>query len=139
MINLNLSEAQLLRMLSGFFGKENVIPMMSVLAVCGGELPQDYFVEGVDIHSWASRSKCLFTIVDSEDCPKAVFEFYSGINGQAIEIDHLEHQQYLKPLLRSLGIHYITISNDEFAEMLDPRGKLDFISFLKNQMGIDED
>ncbi|NMC62487.1 MAG: hypothetical protein GYA55_04895 [SAR324 cluster bacterium] len=139
MINLDLLEAQLLRMLSGFFGRENVIPMMSVLSVCGGELPKDYIIEGVDLHSWASRNKCLFTIVDKQDCPKAVFEFYSGINGQAIETDHVEHQQYLKPLLRSLGIHYITISKDEFSEMLDPRGELDFVSFLKNEMQIDED
>lgn len=137
MIELSLSEAQLLRILSEFFGKERVIPFMSVLAVCNGEIPDSFQSNGFDIRAWAKKSKCLFTIVDREDSPRAVFEFFSGF-GDVIENDVVEHRQYLRPLLRQKGIHYITITNDEFSEILDPQGTLDFVSFLKDRMQVDE-
>ena len=132
MLNLSLSEAQLLRMLSQLFGKDRVIPFMSVLCVCGGELPGDYDSNGFDLRSWAKKNKCLFTIVDEDDQPRVVFEFFSGFT-EVIENVDVEHQRYLKPLLSHIGVNYITITSSEFSEILDPEGKLDFISFLKDR------
>ena len=131
MLNLSLPEAQLLRMLSGVFGKERVIPQMSVLCVCGGKLPDDYPSNGFDLRSWAKKNKCLFTIVDENDNPTVVFEFFSGFDG-VIQNAEVEHQKYLKPLLDHVGIRYVTISDSEFDEILDPESSLDFISFLKD-------
>ncbi len=133
MRELTLVEAQYLRILSGLFGRDRVIPHMSVMAVCGGKIPADYDVKGFDLGTWAKRSRCLFTVVDDEDCPKAVFEFFSGF-GAVIEPEAVSHEKYLRPLLRHMGIKYITISEEEFSEILRPGGNLDFFSFLKAQL-----
>ena len=137
-IDFDHSEALLFRMLSSFFGGERVIPKMSVLAVCGGELPGVAFPEvqmpfGFDLRSWAKQSKCLFTVVDGDDNPKLVVEFFSGFSDY-VSNHEVEHQRYLKPLLGKLGIAYVTISTDEFDEVLDPDSSLDFCSLLHSKV-----
>lgn len=126
MIELTTSEAQLMRMLAAFFGKDQVIPRMSVLAVCGGELPAGSRKELV---AWAKSSRCLFTVVDREDRPKLVVEFFAGFQ-DSIDLQEEEHQRLLAPMLRELGIRYITISPEQFEELLDPDGDLDLFSLL---------
>jgi hypothetical protein len=116
MISLSLTEAQLFRQLVTVFGDERVIPHMSVLAVCGGALP-----EGIpeEITTWAKTSKCLFTVVDAEDEPKLVVEFFSGFE-QGIDVTEEAHQRVLPHLLPRCGIRYVTVSIEEFVDALDP-------------------
>ena len=134
MIDLSLSEAKLFRILGAFFGKERVVPRMSVMAVCGGELPPAVNALGIDAVKWARSNNCLFTIIDHDDNPRMVMEFFSGYQS-GIDVTELEHQRYLGPILKAVGIPYVTITNNEFEEILDPQGNLDFVSLLKDKVG----
>lgn len=136
---MSLREAQLFRILSGFFGRDQVIPKMSVMAVCGGELP-DPLPESLvaqlprgsafNLERWARSNTCLFTIVDQEDSPKLVVEFFSGFE-RGIDATEEEHQRLLGPLLSRRQIPYVTISDQEIGDLLDPAGSLDFCTFLE--------
>ncbi|MDC0359013.1 hypothetical protein OAO01_09375 [Oligoflexia bacterium] len=106
---------------------------MSVLSVCGGVLPEGVEQLGGGISDWAKQNQCLFTVVNKLDIPKLVVEFFAGFEGD-IDNEEVEHQKLLKPLLAATDINYVTISNDEFSEMLDPNGNLDFYSFLKDKV-----
>lgn len=131
MINLSHAEATLFRILANFFGKEKVIPHMSVRAVCGEKLPIDYRPRPTfDIEKWAKENKCLFTIVDNSDDPCLVIEFFSGFE-KSVDVVEVEHQRFLPEILQYAGIRYITMTDNEFSAMLDPRANLDFYSFLK--------
>ncbi len=137
MISLELHEAQLFRVLTSFFGEENVIPNMSLMSICGGSLPESLssvHTQGIlgDVEIWARQSKCLFTIVDREDSPKVVFEFFSGFDRPFAPKD-VESQRNVRPILQLKGIKYVTISLDEFNEILDPNGNLDFYHWLKDK------
>ena len=130
---MTLSEAQLYRVLTALFGRDQVVPQMSVMAVCGGTLPQSCDCDDVELDVWAKKNKCLFTIVDSDDNPKLVVEFFSGFE-QAIDVKEEEHQRVLEPLLGAAGIRYVTISPSEFAEILDPGSSLDMVAFLRSKV-----
>ena len=144
MVAFELHEAQLFNMLSSFFGRERVVPNMSVLSVCGGELPESARALKLpvkqepkqDLQSWARLNKCLFTIVDAEDTPKMVVEFFSGFEN-AIDPVEESHQRFLPTLLGAAGVRYVTISSDEFSEILNPNGSLDFLSLLESKVGIE--
>ena len=133
MVALTLPEAQLFRLLVDFFGREHVVPQMSVLAVCGGSLPETSLGSNGAVSEWAKRSKCLFTIVDEHDAPCMVIEFFSGFEN-SIDVREEEHQRLLTPLLKASGIRYVTISPAEFSEMLDPHSSLDLFNFLKSKV-----
>lgn len=120
-------------MLSRFFGKTHVIPKMSVLSVCGGNLPGEFSNEERDWTPWARENRCLFTVVDHLDEPKMVVEFFSGFK-DAVVAEEVEHQKYLKPLLSAANISYVTISDIEFSEVLDPQAPLDFCSLLQDKI-----
>lgn len=130
-------------MLSSFFGKDNVIPNMSLLSVCGGEMPADIEVNARPgetrderderLEDWARVNKCLFTIVDPQDSPKMVVEFFSGFS-KTVDVADASHQEYMKPILAAAGVRYVTITASEFSEIADPGGKLDLFSFLKAQV-----
>jgi hypothetical protein len=138
MINMSHDEAILFRILANFFGKDRVIPGMSVNAVCGEKLPLNYRPKAsFDIKKWAKENKCLFTIVDNSDNPCMVIEFFSGFN-KVVEVVDTEHQRFLPDILQSAGIRYITMTNSEFSEMLDPGANLDFYSFLKAKVTEDQ-
>ena len=139
MVNLSLREAQLFRMLTRFFGQDQVIIRMSALAVCGGELPdplppailsQIPRGKSLNMASWAKKTTCLFTIVDQNDQPCMVVEFFSGFDG-SIDASEEEHQRLLAPLLSNRHIPYVTISDREFGDLIDPMGNLDFCTFLE--------
>lgn len=132
---MSLAEAQLFRLLGNLFGGERVVPHMTVRAVCGGELPTDHGLD-IDLPIWAAKNTCLFTVVDYEDRPKMVVEFFSGF-GHAIDPIDLEHQRFLKPLLARMGILYITISQGEFDEVLDPSSDFDIVSLFRDKCGIE--
>lgn len=137
MIALTIPEAQLFRLLVDFFGRERVVPQMSVVAACGGAIPPDISQRDSTLESWAKKNKCLFTIVDTEDTPCMVVEFFSGFE-QAIDATEEEHQRLLSPLLKAAGVRYVTISPSEFSEMLDPGSSLDFFTLLKAKVEQDE-
>jgi hypothetical protein len=139
MVNLSLREAQLFRMLTQFFGHDRVVLKMSVLAVCGGELPRtlpEALIEElprgklVDLASWAKRTRCLFTIVDQDDSPRLVVDFFSGFE-DSVDAQEEENQRMLGPLLSKCQIPYVTISDSEFGDLLDPTSSLDFCTLLE--------
>ena len=137
MQELSLIEVQLYKLLTAFFGRENVVPNMRVIAICGGQLPTEIrdsiSVNGVKMNDWACANRGLFTIVDGQDLPRMVVEFFSSTD-QTLDVRELEHKQYLQPILAAAGVRYVTISEGELAEMLDPRGNLDLCSFLEAQV-----
>jgi hypothetical protein len=142
MVALNQTEAQLFRMLVGVFGPDRVVPHMSVTAVCGGEFPHAATVlpcfnrQGPDFgRSWARSTKCLFTIVDDDDDPRLVVEFYSPA-ADAIDAQEIEHQQYLKPVLQHVGIQYVTIAQDEFDDLLTPGSGLTLTALFFSKLGV---
>ncbi len=133
MHDFSLQEAQLFRLLVSFFGIDRVVPKMSVLTVCGGELPERY--QGA-LRDWARSSTCLFTVVDGQDSPKLVVEFYEGF-ADSVDVKEAEHSQHLPSLFSALGIHYITISAQEFVDLITPGG-ISFFHFLQAKVGMDD-
>jgi hypothetical protein len=140
MSEMSLEEAQLFRILGGFFGRERVVWNMSVRTVCGGSFPPVSAAEAGDVGRWANAAGCLFTIVDADDVPKMVVEFAVDLS-RCIDLQLLERQQQLPGLLESCGIRYIVVTPSEFQEILDPRSSLDLASLLKDRLGLvtDED
>lgn len=144
MISLTLQEAQLLRLLGAIFGVESVVPNMSVLAVCGGTLPDalDRVIWGPtemqqpdseELQHWARSSKLLFTVVDHQNEPRLVVEFQFD-SQMAIEAHRARQQQFLVPVLQAAKVPYITLSQNEFEEVLDPEASLDFPTLLHDKM-----
>jgi hypothetical protein len=136
MIEMSLAEAQLFRMLVGIFGSDRVVWSMSVRAVCGGELPHTINNGDEELRERAERDKCLFTIVDDNDTPKMVMELQPDFT-QFIEVERLERQRWLPSLLSQCGVQYITMSASELGEIINPDGKMDFVSFLQDKVGVD--
>ena len=145
---VNLEEAQLYNLLSGFFGREHVIPHMSVQAVCGGSacINADKFankntpnqfssntLKPLDIKAWAQDTKCLFTIIDGQDLPKMVIEFFSGFSS-VIDVQEEEKQRILPTLLAAAGVRYVTISPGELSELLNPNSLMDLQAFLQDKV-----
>ncbi|NDC36897.1 MAG: hypothetical protein EBZ48_02465 [Proteobacteria bacterium] len=136
MPEFSLPEAQLYRMLVGAFGRERIVPHMSVLAVCGGAIPQNILSEErplpSDLRSWAKGSRCLFTLVDGQDIPKLVLDF-EALDGGTVDPEKIEYHRVLRPVLDAAGVRFLTITNDEFAELLRPSGTLDLLGFFQDR------
>lgn len=132
---MSLAEAQLFRLLVGFFGDERVVWSMSTRAVCGGELLCDERATYTTQEPWPVKDKCLFTVVDHENIPKMVIEFSPDFS-QFIEVEQLDRQEHLPGLLGGYGIQYVTISNEELEEIVDPNSTLDFVTLLQDKMGL---
>jgi hypothetical protein len=135
MVEMSLQEAQLFRMLESFFGRDRVVWNMSVRTVCGGSYPPVADESEEMTARWAEVSGCLFTVVDHDDIPKMVIEFATDLSA-TIDVDQLHRQQKLPVLLEMRGVRYVLMTNQEFDEILDPDGSLDFISVLKDRFGI---
>ncbi|MCB0309703.1 MAG: hypothetical protein KDD42_00630, partial [Bdellovibrionales bacterium] len=86
-----------------------------------------------DIVSWAKSHTCLFTVLDYQDNPKMVVEFFSGFES-AIEVRDVDSQRYTKPMLAASGISYVTFSLEEFSDLLDPQSGLDFCTYLNAKL-----
>ena len=138
MVEMSLQEAQLFRMLSGFFGRDRVVWNMSIRSVCGGASPASLSSPmATPAEAWVDLAGCLFTVVDDEDTPKMVVEFAPDFS-RYIEVKLMERHQRLPTLLEGHGIRYISITLDEFRDMTDPQSSLDLVSFLKDKFGIHE-
>jgi hypothetical protein len=137
MAEMSLNEAQLFRLLVGFFGKDRVLFSMSVRAVCGGDLSCLPHALDEETRGWAERNRCLFTVVNEEDDPKMVVEFEPDFSSY-IEVEQLERKSRLPALLKANGIQYLTITGREMGEILDPNGGIDLVDVLKDRFGIEE-
>ena len=96
---MSLKEAQLFRLLVGFFGRDRVLFSMSVRAVCGGDLSALREALDSETREWAESARCLFTVVDQDDDPKMVVEFEPDFSSY-IEVDQLERKSRLPAILR---------------------------------------
>jgi len=137
MAEMSLNEAQLFRLLVGFFGKDRVLFSMSVRAVCGGDLSSLSYTLDEETRAWAERNRCLFTVVDAEDDPRMVVEFEPDFSN-FIEVDQLERKSRLPALLKASGVQYLTITGEEMGEILDPNGTIDLVDVLKDRFGIED-
>lgn len=130
MIDLDNNEAILFRLLASFFGKERVIPQMSVLAACGGDLPQGKF-EDRDL-SFAKKKKCLFTVVNELDTPKLVVEL--GVDAKSsIDLSELDKQEQARPILTAAGVPYIILSKSELLFVTDPAAPGNWFHLLQSK------
>ncbi len=134
---MSLNEAQLFRLLVGFFGKDRVLFSMSVRAVCGGDLTTLSHPLDDETRAWAEKNRCLFTVVDAEDDPKMVVEFEPDFSN-FIEVDQLERKSRLPALLKASGVQYLTITGEEMGEILNPNGTIDLVDVLKDRFGIED-
>jgi hypothetical protein len=132
MINLNLEEVKLMRILTSLFGVERVVPQMSVLSICGGALPELYS-QNPKIHNFSKRGKCLFTVVDNQDQPKLVVELHSGFK-EAVDPVEAEHLSILPELFTACGIKYVSIDCEELDLICDRSSGLDIISLLNQKI-----
>lgn len=134
MDEMSLPEAQLYRLLTDLFGSEQVVWGMSALTVCGGELPKlsDVQIPDDQLRSWSQKAKCLFTVLDENDNPKMVVNFSFDFP-DAIDIQRLESDKLLEPLLSACGVRYIRINGSEFNEITDPESSYDLFSFLEER------
>jgi hypothetical protein len=137
MAEMYLNEAQLFRLLVGFFGQDRVLFSMSVRAVCGGDLATLSHLLDDETKAWAERNRCLFTVVDAEDDPKIVVEFEPDFSN-FIEVDQLERKSRLPALLKASGVQYLTITGEEMGEILNPNGTIDLVDVLKDRFGIED-
>jgi hypothetical protein len=138
MLEMSLKDAQLFKLLGGFFGRDRVVWNMSVRAVCGGRYPDmgSSTEERSAAWGWAESAGCLFTIVDSDDTPKMVVEFAIDSSNECIDLSLLERQERLPKVLEMCGVRYILISDGEFEEILDPGSSLDLTALLKDRLGV---
>lgn len=133
MNGMTVSEAQLFRLLSGFFGSDRVIWSMSVKTVCSGKIPSVRDGDSEDFRKWVSRGRCLFTIVNDDDEPKLVIEFAPDFSS-VIELSDLAQQRFLPRVLKAAGIQYLTVQADEFEDMIRPDGNLDIPGWLRDKV-----
>lgn len=131
---MDLREAQLYRMLMRVFGNEQVIPRAKISFVCGGTLPALSPARYPKYHEWAKHFRCLFTVVNSEDEPCMVVEFHSGFSG-AIDPEEAEREHYLPSVLKCRKIHYMTLSEAEFDELLSPDQDVSFLQLVEYKIG----
>lgn len=137
MAEMSLNEAQLFRLLVGFFGKDRVLFSMSVRAVCGGDLSSLSHTLDEETRAWAERNRCLFTVVDAEDDPRMVVEFEPDFSS-FIEVDQLERKSRLPAVLKASGVQYLTITGEEMGEILNPNGTIGLVDVLKDRFGIED-
>lgn len=99
---MTIDEAILFRILVSVFGKDRVIPGMSLKALVGVEY----------------NFSCLFTVVNDNDLPRMVVEFYFS-DSDTIDLKEMERKKIVEKILIEHDIRYITISEADF---LDIRG-----------------
>lgn len=137
---MELEEAQLFRMLTDLFGRDQVLFRMSALTVCGGQVNavprvlRDGFATASDLSQWAAGETCLFTIVDREDSPKLVVEFAEEFR-DIVDPLLVEHHRILPTLLEEAGIRYVTILRAQLHAMLDPKTNYNLVMMLEGVFG----
>ena len=125
-ILLELHEAQLLKLLQSFFGKDRVMPHLSVRMICA-EFTSD--IESVCPASVAAE-RCLFTIIDEQSVPHLVLEFMPD-RKLAIEVESLTRVEQIRSCLSAVGVRYLHFELEEFQELLDPDSGLSLVRLLQ--------
>jgi hypothetical protein len=139
MIDLSHEQTLLLRVLTSFFGKDRVIPLMRVAAVCGGNVPHDICaVDNEQAKVWADENRALCTLVDQNDVPRVVVDFCSK-SDDAIEFLEVERRKFMQPIMHAAGIIYVAVNEEELAELLDPSNSLDILSLIGLKSGLIDD
>jgi hypothetical protein len=133
MTHLDLDSALLLRLLTAFFGTDQIVYGMSLYVICGGDLPESFLANHVEM---ARGRTCLFTVVDEGDYPKLVIDILPYVGG-IVEMGRFEEQELVEQALLRAGIKYVTISEDELRELQDPRSGLDLCTLLMAKVGSD--
>lgn len=130
-----LQEAQIFRILTNLFGLDNVIPRMSILTVCGGELPIVLGLRASEgLEDWARLNKCLYTIVDGQGLPRLVIDIFATFDGKTIDAVELEHQRIAPVLFSAIEIKYIVLSHEEVSEILDPCSTYDIVKCIQSKV-----
>lgn len=135
MTMLSSDEAQLFRVLSNAFGRDRVIPHMRAVAICGGSISDAVEAAQPGVRAWAERNTCLFTLIDGEDEPQLVIEFFSGFQ-QYVDAREEQHQRFLPELLRNVGVKYITLSPEEFTAILECGDIREFYRTIGEKLGL---
>lgn len=133
---MELEEAQLFRMLTDLFGRDQVLFRMSALTVCGGQVDavphklRDGFATTSELSRWAAGETCLFTIVDADDSPKLVVEFAEEFR-DIVDPLLVDHHRILPTLLEEVGVRYVRILRAQLHAMLDPRTNYNLVMMLE--------
>lgn len=144
MISVDHNEAILFRLLADFFGKDRVIPQMSVRAVCGGSLPENLSEDLSDeivgtcresLSQWGKSSKCLFTIVDGHDDPKMVVEL-AEVGAEIVDVQRVLRRRFNKAVVAAAGVNYVLITRDELFEIAHPESTFTLSHLLQERFGI---
>jgi hypothetical protein len=133
-LDIELREAQLYRILMEVFGRERIVAQARISFVCSGKLPDLCPEMNPGYAEWAERFRCLFTVVNNEDEPRLVVEFLSDFT-DFVDIREAERDRYLPEVLRQQGIHYMTVSNAEFGELLSAESALHFLHLMETKFG----
>lgn len=131
MIALSLEEAVLLRILESIFGHGQVIPNMSLCAICGGDEAKR--------NSEPYKMQCLFTVVDPDDMPKLVVEF-TETNQNTIDLSSYNRIEIIEPILAEHQIRYMVISREDYSDLTHPAADREFlINFFSEKCGVEID
>lgn len=152
MVELDLDEARLLRLLTGVFGVDRVLVNLSLLTLSGGKLPEG--LEGLLGQSamtdeQAGRCLVLFTIIDPEHEPQLAIDFVSDTvqrlgagcplrHNEAVDPVELEHYQRVRPLLRHLTIPYAPVTREGYLDFVKYDDSFDVQLFLKHCVAWEE-
>jgi hypothetical protein len=135
MSTFTTDEAQLFRVLTRVFGAERVVPNMRAVAVCGGSVPEAAEREQPGTRSWATTNTCLFTLIDHNDDPQLVIEFFSGFK-DFVDPREEQHQRFLPNLLAAAGVKYLTLTREEFTAIIECGDLRDFYYVLGEKLGL---
>ena len=100
MTHLDLDSATLFRLLTAFFGKDQILYGMSLYTICGGSLPEGILEDQVMI---LKALNCFFTVVDEADHPKLVIDLLPYTGG-VIEMGRFEQQEVVEQALLRVGV-----------------------------------
>lgn len=126
MIALSLEEAILLRILESLFGHGQVIPHMSLNAICGGD----------NLEGEQYKLQCLFTVIDPADNPRLVIEF-TGSTPNTIDLESYSRASIIEPVLAEHQIRYMVISGDDYSDLTHPGADREFIvHFFSEKCGV---
>jgi hypothetical protein len=131
---IDLREAQLYRILMRVFGRERIVPQARISFVCSGNLPELCPETNPGYRDWAEGFRCLFTLVNNEDEPRLVVEFRSDFT-ETVDIREVERDRYLPEVLQRQGIHYMTVSEAEFGELLSAESEMCFLHLMECKFG----
>jgi hypothetical protein len=133
--HLELREAQLFRLLVDTFGIDQVVPKARISLVCGGSVPNPLVGEqAASLDNWAASFRCLFTILNSDDEPRLVVEFYEGFSA-AIDAQEVDRERFLPIVLDAKQIRYMRLTHEEFLDLIDPDVEFNFLQLLYEHFG----